>query len=79
MVKECSCCKRVFLPGSHLDICSDCLDRHQPVEIRHEPAKIEVLTCRAVKRYYKLEKGDILDIDTKTIINRDSLKALLDS
>ncbi len=45
---------------------------------QYQPAKIEVLSKQAVKRYYRLYNGDILDLDTKTIINRESLLELLD-
>ncbi len=49
----------------------------KPSQCRYQPAKIEVKTIRADRRYYKLASGDILDMESKTIINRESLQALL--
>lgn len=40
--------------------------------------QIKVLTSKADKRYYKLHNGDILDLGTKTILDRTGLIALLD-
>ena len=45
---------------------------------QYQPAKITVLSKQAEKRYYRLYNGDILDLETKTIINRESLLELLD-
>ncbi len=45
---------------------------------RYQPVEIKVLTSKADKRYYKLHNGDILDLDTKTILDRTGLIALLD-
>ncbi len=44
---------------------------------RYQPAKTVVKTIAADRRYYKLASGDILDMESKTIINRESLQALL--
>ena len=45
---------------------------------RYRPVEIKVLTSKADKRYYKLHNGNILDLDTKTILDRTGLTALLD-
>jgi len=45
---------------------------------RYQPVEIKVLTSKADKRYYKLHNGNILDLDTKTILDRTGLTALLD-
>ncbi len=67
--------------------CDDCmrkfersLGRYQPAKIRHEPAKIQNTPAiqKAVQRYYKLHCGDVLDIETKTILNREALLKILD-
>ncbi len=49
----------------------------RPYRGRYQPAKSKALSSVADKRYYKLHNGDILDLNTKTILDRDSLKALL--
>ena len=46
---------------------------------RYQPVEIKILTSKADKRYYKLHNGDILDLDTKTILDRQSLRTLLDA
>ena len=49
-----------------------------PSQGRYQPVIIKVLTSKADKRYYKLRNGNILDLDTKTILDRTGLTALLD-
>ena len=49
------------------------------IQSRYRPALIVVKTTKADQRYYKLASGNILDMESKTIINRDSLQVLLDS
>lgn len=46
---------------------------------RYRPAKNDSLARKADRRYYKLASGNILDIESKTILNREALKALLGS
>ena len=43
-----------------------------------EPAKRTILARPAVKLYYKLHNGDILDIANKMILSGEVLKGLLD-
>ncbi len=45
---------------------------------RYRTARITVKMRTADKRYYKLHTGDILDIQSKTILDGETLKALLD-
>ena len=47
------------------------------VKSRYRPVESTVLTKKADKKYYKLYNGDILDLDTKTILDQDSLKAMI--
>ncbi len=55
------------------NVCS--IGRYRQVKRR---IQIKVLTSKADKRYYKLHNGDILDLGTKTILDRTGLIALLD-
>ena len=50
-----------------------------PSSGQYQPVKITVLSREAEKRYYKLHNGDILDLDTKTILDRQLLRTLLDA
>ena len=59
--------------------CGEFICRCRDSQGRYQPAKIEVKTYRADQRYYKLANGDILDMESKTIINRGLLQALLNS
>ncbi len=54
-----------------------CLYR-KPSLSRGEPAKRTILARPAVKLYYKLHNGDILDIANKVILSGEVLKGLLD-
>ena len=54
------------------------IKRERESQSRYRPAKITVLSRVAEKRYYKLYNGDILDLDSKTILDRTGLIALLD-
>lgn len=44
---------------------------------RYRPAQSKPSITPANKRYYKLHNGDILDIDSKTILDRQALEVLL--
>ena len=62
----------------HTRDCPRCRPIRGRSQGRYQPAKITVLSKQAEKRYYRLYNGDILDLETKTIINRESLLELLD-
>ncbi len=61
------------------DFCEKICMYRKPSQGRYQPAKITTLSRPAENRYYKLHNGDILDIQTKTILSRDVLKQLLDN
>ena len=48
--------------------------------IKYEPANIQsaLVIQKATQRYYKLHGGNILDIETKTILDRELLLKMLD-
>ncbi len=52
----------------------------KPVKSRYEPASStnNPVTTKATQRYYKLHCGNVIDIETKTILNRDTLLKILD-
>ena len=63
---------------TYCDKCREFIYRCRDSQCRYEPVEIKVLTSKADKRYYKLHNGNILDLDTKTILDRTGLTALLD-
>ena len=71
MIYVCEDCGHLFNREKSFVRCATCLGRYRP-------AIIVVKTIEADQRYYKLASGNILDMESKTIINRDSLQALLD-
>ena len=52
----------------------------EPVKEQFEPASStnNPVTTKATQRYYKLHCGNVIDIETKTILNRDTLLKILD-
>ena len=52
----------------------------EPVKEQFEPANStnNPVVTKAIQRYYKLHCGNVLDLETKTILNRDALLKILD-
>ena len=50
--------------------------QYQPAKRQSQPAK---LRTKADKRYYRLYDGNILDTESKTILNRDVLIAIMEA
>ena len=83
-------CQRVFyrssvnvfgfmLKGESMDcIYIGSCSTFRPVRSRYRPAKSAVLATPTDKRYFKLHNGDILDTESKTILNWEALRSLLD-
>lgn len=57
----------------------ECADKIKwPSENRYEPAQIQSITRPVDQRYYKLFDGDVLDMETKTILVRSDVLKLMD-
>ena len=57
-----------------------CIFQEDDSQGRYEPAKIQSLSAvrEATQRYYKLHGGDVIDIETGTILDREALLKILD-
>ena len=80
---------RLFLPWDALDwafVCGgveispeDIKERHDRTFKRPEPVKGKpiLISRKAENRYYQLTSGDIIDLNTKTILYREGLLKLM--
>ncbi len=87
-------CKRAGLAENANKFCLDICKYYEPTQnqyrqverlvksrgIKYEPANIQstLVIQKATQRYYKLHGGNILDIETKTILDRELLLKMLD-